>query len=119
MKMPSKSVVRAGSIPAASTINLLNNNEFAQQQTVLNRPYPRSLWHDLGTIADERSIRCEGLTCTASTDPPNTSYTSENHVLGVAMHVIGLIAVACIGVAVWRAWSHRADVQDHDYRDEL
>jgi hypothetical protein len=44
----------AGSIPAASTINLLNNKEFAQQQTVLNCGQPRSLWHDLGTLVECR-----------------------------------------------------------------
>jgi hypothetical protein len=49
-----KSTRDAGSIPAASTINYLNNNEFARQQTVSNRPQPRSLWHDLGTVIDAR-----------------------------------------------------------------
>jgi hypothetical protein len=53
--MLNKSALRAGSIPAASTINSLILKGFAIQQTAPNRPKPPSLWHDSGTVYSAHS----------------------------------------------------------------
>jgi hypothetical protein len=55
--MLTKSAPNAGSIPAASTTNQLIPNGIAQQQTVPNRPKPRLLWHDLGTLVLRTEVR--------------------------------------------------------------